>query len=297
MADDEYALSSEEKVNQETFLVSIRNYGKTIVPCWLLVLTKYQTTTWVVTGISALFLIGRLTVRIVSASKLLLDDYLVIAAWLMLLTSAILWAVKGGVLYWMYDVQYGRRPSTPEFVPAYGTSMPLVFIWSTLFSACLWAVKFSFLVFFRRLGFKVNRKHFWWWFVFAVTACGGIVAIVDLDFSCTLTDIEYIMAECTKKKHVRFQDAGIYTNLAIDLVTDLLILSIPFRMLWNVRIPLRKKVALLGVFSLTIVIMVVAIIRTAFVRGVGVGFGEQIASTEWLFLWSNVEASVALRLY
>lgn len=63
-------------------------------------------------------------------------------------------------------------------------------------------------------------------------------------------------------------------------------------MLWNVRIPLRKKVALLGVFSLTIIIMVVSVIRVAFVRGFGVGLGEQTATTEWLFLWSYVEMAV-----
>lgn len=62
-------------------------------------------------------------------------------------------------------------------------------------------------------------------------------------------------------------------------------------MLWNVRIPLHKKVALLGVF-LTIIVMVVAVIRVAFIRGFGVGLGEQTATTEWLFLWSYVEMAV-----
>lgn len=134
-------------------------------------------------------------IRLKSDSRLRLDDYLVLAAWLMLLLSTILWEVKGDLLYWMYDVQYGRRPPSPEFMPAYATFMPLVFVWRVLYPSCLWAVKFSFLVFFRRLGFKVNQNKSWWWSVFAITTCGWIVSIADLDFRCTLADITYIMGE------------------------------------------------------------------------------------------------------
>ncbi|KAK8078602.1 hypothetical protein PG996_004772 [Apiospora saccharicola] len=240
MEDVKYALPSEEKI-----------------------------TIWAVAAISAAFLVARVWIRVKSESKLRLDDYLVLAAWLMLLLSAVLWEVKADLLYWMYDVQYGRRPPSPDFVPAYATFMPCVFVWSELHPTCLWAVKFSFLVFFRRLGLKVDQHKGWWWAVFAITAY-----------------------QCPKTEHVRYQDIGIYVNLVIDIITDLLILSIPFRMLWNVQIPLHKKVALLGVFSLTIVIMVVSVIRVSFIRGFGLGLGEQTATTEWLFLWSYVEMAV-----
>lgn len=145
------------------------------------------------TAVSATFLAARVWIRLKSDSRLRLDDHLVVAAWLMLLLSAVLWEVKGGLLYWMYDVQYGRRPPSPEFVPAYATFMPLVFVWSVLYPSCLWAVKFSFLVFFRRLGFQVNQNKGWWWSVSAIAAGGWVVSVADIDFRCTLADITYIM--------------------------------------------------------------------------------------------------------
>lgn len=47
------------------------------------------------------------------------------------------------------------------------------------------------------------------------------------------------------------------------LNTDILVLSIPIIVLWKTRVPLRKKVILLSIFSATVFIMIVAIIRVA----------------------------------
>ncbi|KAF4767276.1 hypothetical protein N7455_007004 [Penicillium solitum] len=54
-----------------------------------------------------------------------------------------------------------------------------------------------------------------------------------------------------------------WANCAGDVITDLMILSIPFLALWKTRISLRKKLILLSVFSATIFIMVTAILRVA----------------------------------
>ena len=52
-------------------------------------------------------------------------------------------------------------------------------------------------------------------------------------------------------------------------------------MLWHVRVPLGQKLILLGIFSLTVIVMIVAIIRVAVVNKDG--------DISWLYLWSNVE--------
>ena len=58
-------------------------------------------------------------------------------------------------------------------------------------------------------------------------------------------------------------------------------------MLWKVQISLRQKLALAGLFSITAVVMVFAIIRGAFVDP----FSPQSDAT-WLFMWSNIELAV-----
>lgn len=78
--------------------------------------------------------------------------------------------------------------------------------------------------------------------------------------------------------------------MSSDVLTDILILSIPFLILRKAQIPVQKKVALFGVFSVTILSMVVAIIRVALVKGTQKHL--QQASIDWLYFWSNVNMGV-----
>lgn len=78
--------------------------------------------------------------------------------------------------------------------------------------------------------------------------------------------------------------------MAIDVLTDLLIISIPVTILRHTQIPSRKKSILLAIFSATVIIMAVAIIRVTLVKGTEAQL--QDASIDWLYLWSNVEMGV-----
>lgn len=62
---------------------------------------------------------------------------------------------------------------------------------------------------------------------------------------------------------------------------------LPTIMLWKVRITLRQKLALTGVFSLTVFVMTAAIIRMSM-------FSEDLQQYElsWLYTWSVVEMTV-----
>lgn len=98
--------------------------------------------------------------------------------------------------------------------------------------------------------------------------------------------------QCILDKHVKLHMQTFYVNMAIDVVTDLLILSIPLLILRNVRIPWRRKLILFGIFSVTVFVMVVAIIRVATVRVAeyelrSIGF-------DWQYLWSSVEMGVGM---
>ncbi|KAI1287577.1 hypothetical protein F5Y03DRAFT_405492 [Xylaria venustula] len=269
-ADNTVALPAVKRVNQTTFLA----------------------VTWTAVWVSFSLLVFRIATRIRSFKALLVDDYLVIAAWLMLLTSSILWQIKSYILYWMYETQSGKVPPTVDFEIAYSGFLPLVVAWNTLFYSCLWAVKFSFLFFFRRLSTNVTVGHVWWWVVFIVTSAGLVACIADIDYGCTVKSLEYEMEKCVLVPQVHFDDRTFYANMAADIATDLLIISIPFGVLWNVRIPLKKKIFLLGVFSLTVIIIITSIIRVVLVMGVGAA--TRVSSIDWLYLWSNIEAGIAI---
>lgn len=67
-------------------------------------------------------------------------------------------------------------------------------------------------------------------------------------------------------------------------------------MLWNVRLPLRQKLLLMTIFSLTVIVMVVSIIRVAIV-GSSTRSSTQQPDISWVYFWSNIEMSTGKSLY
>ena len=59
-------------------------------------------------------------------------------------------------------------------------------------------------------------------------------------------------------------------------------------LLWDLRIQLRKKVALIAIFSVTIVVMAVSIIRVAVVNSI-----NENLDISWLYFWSNIEMTTS----
>lgn len=55
-------------------------------------------------------------------------------------------------------------------------------------------------------------------------------------------------------------------------------------MLWPVRVPWRQKLMLMALFSLTVVVMIVSVIRVAVVNST-----KKNADISWLYLWSGIE--------
>lgn len=64
-------------------------------------------------------------------------------------------------------------------------------------------------------------------------------------------------------------------------------MTVPVSMLWKVQISLRQKLALTGIFSLTVFIMVFAIIRVAVVTS-----ESDMPDETWMYLWSAIEQTV-----
>ncbi|KAK8085944.1 hypothetical protein PG994_000918 [Apiospora phragmitis] len=253
----DYPLLQDPRVSQATFL----------------------TVTWVVTGVSMAFIIARSVIRVRASSKLLVDDCLIIAAWVMLLASAVIWQVQSSSVYWM---PLGDQVLLPSILPA-GWALkstktgpgggscswsPYV-VGSPALASTTGVVRHPIL---RTLWVGIALQHILFFTVLGIT-----------------NDIR--AEECSKKVHVLYAYDTLYGKTAIDIVTDLLILTIPFRILWDVQIPAQKKAILLGIFSLTVAIVCFAIIRAVLVGGIGSELRDM--SLEWLYLWSNVELAAA----
>lgn len=66
-----------------------------------------------------------------------------------------------------------------------------------------------------------------------------------------------------------------------------LVILVPVNLLWSVRLSLRKKLALGSIFSITVFIMVFAVIRVVVVSSY-----SSMPDMSWLYMWSSIEQTV-----
>ncbi|KAL8956364.1 MAG: hypothetical protein Q9193_006107 [Seirophora villosa] len=159
-----------------------------------------------------------------------------------------------------------------------------------LFYSALWSIKVSFLLLFRRLGKNVQGQKRIWWPVFSITLATYFACIGTIQYACLVSSLEYLTAHCATPAATSFQQMTLKLNCAWDVITDCLIMLVPFSMLRGVQMRWRRKVALAALFSLVVITMVVAVLRAALVGS------NEAASPDcsWLYMWSAIEASIAI---
>ena len=114
----------------------------------------------------------------------------------MLLAYAIIWQLEAPTLYLQYAVQSGIAPFTSGFINRDAQLLRFIVPFTILFYSCLWAVKISLLLFFRRLGSNVNGQRIWWWSIFVVTVLAWVACIGDLNWRCSLGSYYWIYVTC-----------------------------------------------------------------------------------------------------
>ena len=96
-----------------------------------------------------------------------------------------------------------------------GTAAVFVFYYTSL-----WAVKFSFLAFFKRLTKNVAGQKVIWWSVSAFTVASYLVCIGDMQYLCLVTPLEKLLTHCSTSGALRYQQVTLKTNCAMDVLTD-----------------------------------------------------------------------------
>ncbi|KAI4274742.1 MAG: hypothetical protein LQ337_003713 [Flavoplaca oasis] len=230
----------------------------------------------------------RCLARIRTFKKLLIDDYFVLLALSLVLASAITWQIFARDMYYVLGVSAGLEMPGEDFSQVAGDYFKATLAVIILFYSALWCIKISFLLFFRRLGNNVRGQRRIWWPVFGVTVATYFACIGSIQYQCLVSSFEYLAMNCATPAATSFQQITLKLNCAWDVLTDCLIMLIPFSMLKGVQMRWHRKLALAGIFSLVVITMVFAIIRTALVGS----DNRTQPDSSWLYLWSAIEASV-----
>ncbi|KAK3682776.1 hypothetical protein B0T22DRAFT_484798 [Podospora appendiculata] len=248
---------------------------------------------WTGVSLSGLFLSGRLYSRFRGVRRLFVDDYLAAFAFLLVATTGALWQwVAAGDMYYVLDVEAGARPFAPDVFDRLHRWLAVTLVVELFFYTSLVAVKLSLLFFFRRLDANVNSQKWLWWSTLAFTLATYFISVGNVDYKCLTGSVETQLGYCNTPDVIAYIGITLKVNCVLDVFSEFLIMLQPIILLWNVRIRLAKKVAFIGLFSLSIATMAIATARAADIDVTRRPDG-QIDNT-YLWLWSGIEPPVAI---
>ncbi|KAI0439831.1 hypothetical protein F4803DRAFT_529721 [Xylaria telfairii] len=247
---------------------------------------------WSTLGLAFIFVTIRLYSRFRGPGRLYWDDAFVIFALVMSVVTAALWQWQVPNMYFILNVAAGFIPPTPDIFEKQIIWLKVSLIVELFFYTGLTFVKLSFLFFFRRLGHNVTKFKYLWWSIFLFTIAVWLGAIGNVQYHCLVGPLEEMNGYCDTEPAINFTTITLKVNCALDVFTDFLIMLIPLTLLWNVRMRWQKKLAFAGIFSLSIITMIIATVRAADVSATKWVTGQN--DPTYLWLWSAVEPCIAI---
>ena len=243
--------------------------------------------------------------------RLYLDDYFLLFACVTLTAGTVLGYANIGNLYWDEEVNY--NPAHIYYLLAehvdvgarIDTYQRLRLSYPALLWTSIFVVKFAYLAFFRRLIDRIPPLIKYWRVVLGISIVSFSICIISIYVSCVKwgleagqhVDIRLLstglileLASCLQPVYFHRTLGLVISDIVLDIGTDLLIIAIPLRILWSVRIKPRQKFVL-GVFlSLNLFMAIVASVSVSGLRFRGT-FDEV-----WLWFWQQIEACIAVTM-
>ena len=182
-------------------------------------------------------------------------------------------------------------------------SAKLNFAQGLIYNPILGCVKFAIILFLLRLDDKRRRIQWTLWGLFAFNAGHIIAVFLVVVFQCTPVHMywdhfktDVILDDGTvvnPNYHCIDQAAFSISTAGVAVATDVVILMVPVFIMWNLRMPLRRKLAVLFVLSLGWVVAVVGAVRIKFFVDMWYGSFKDPSHSLWSTL-SAVENNVAI---
>lgn len=226
------------------------------------------------------------------------DDGLIILAWIISVAQA------GTAVVWMKVTWYGYRTrDVPDLsLDDKILSDKVFFAQGLLYNPVLGLVKWSVILFLMRLDdarlsikwtlrglFVFNLAHMISVFLVVVFQCSPVHMYWDHHKTDRVVGGEIVNDNYTCIDQAPFS----LSTAGIAVFTDIAILLVPIAMMWNLRMPSRRKVAVILVLSLGWVVAVVGIIRIKFFVDFWYGRFPDPSWSLWHTL-SSVENNVAI---
>ncbi|CAG8297953.1 unnamed protein product [Penicillium salamii] len=238
--------------------------------------------TWGGASLAIVFISARLVVRVKYMKRLLADDYFMLFALVLLVANAILHTLQTPHLYYL-----GLHPTGADIEYHVLHYLCYEFAISGIFWTILWSVKGSFLALFWMVsdGLPVYRRAWWAVVVFACLAYLGCWVVLVYTCHPPSSYFKYGPGQCGKPIDFKGFTIAISYSTSVDIVTDLLVMSLPLRIIWVAKINVKQKVGLALVFLIGFSIIAAAIVRAVEISGTST-FSDPGALAVWVVVGS-----------
>ncbi|KAL2194025.1 hypothetical protein P885DRAFT_63335 [Corynascus similis CBS 632.67] len=250
---------------------------------------------WVCFSAAFLLVALRTLIRVRSAASrwiVPLEDCWLFLALTALLALCILETIQLPSLYYITGLLSGTVSdfSAEGIISQTQTYLRFQFPIVILFWTVLWSVKGAFLA----LYWRLFRDLTWYrraWFVlavFTVLAYGGCVTTLALSCGPDVGNF-FGFNTCASPQNVWASNFSVYFSTAVDVFTDLCIMAMPLRLIYNINVSFKQKLGLVCLFSLGFVMIVFAIIRA------NQSLAQQgFVDLTLLLVWSTLAASISV---
>ena len=118
---------------------------------------------------------------------------MVLVACLLLMTNTLIWQMSKDDLYEIIAVESGQLYPPPADLASNATSyLKRSVAVIAFFYSGLWAIKLSFMLFFRRLGQNVTGQKVLWWTILVIVVASWLACLGTIHYRCLTGSFEYI---------------------------------------------------------------------------------------------------------
>ncbi|KAF3490802.1 uncharacterized protein GIQ15_00319 [Arthroderma uncinatum] len=248
--------------------------------------TELLVSIWTGFGIATLLLASRFAIRMRLHRRLFWDDILAGLAYLFLLGHNILATLSAPTVYLLLHLYENNQGLLmPGVLRDIDHLAKLVFASNFLFRFCIYSVKASLLALLWRLFRSLPAFRRAWWVIAGVAVIGFLISIIMPTVACP----SVTALGCISPKNLKLEAISMYMTTIADVLTDILIMSVPVAFVLKSSLPASQKLGLVGLFLLGLAVVVMAILRNLETDG-----KSKHPPPSWLLFWSAMEATVAV---
>ncbi|KAF8423260.1 hypothetical protein EV426DRAFT_138000 [Tirmania nivea] len=207
----------------------------------------------VTAGVCGLVVLGRFLTRLFVAGSIGWDD------WTIAMAGAIMWCTVGVTAY---EGAIGRHIYDAT-LPQITITLKVIFYHILLYSLNVFMVKASLLFFYKRLFPQTwKRMQFCLSAAIVILFCYAFASSLASIFHCNPVSSFWVI-ELRYSGCPSLEDSVIiYSGLrSVSVAFDIIVILLPMRFLWSLKLPLRQRLGLAFVFGMGIIALGAALLR------------------------------------